>query len=230
MKKLLLASITAVAFCSAPALAADMAVKAPAKAPAYQAVAPVFNWTGCYLGAQAGYAWGHTGYDLEIPPDANSGFNFNVKGGVAGGHLGCNYQINQFVLGIEGDGEWTGIKGDDNDRGGTTDKISGNWQASIRARAGMAFDRYLVYATGGGAWMNVTYSKPDFNSETVHETLKGWTAGAGVEYAFYNNWTMRAEYRYARFNSEGFAFNTGTDRTLRETTTNTGRIGVTYKF
>jgi len=65
---------------------------------------------------------------------------------------------------------------------------------------------------------------------TIDNTLSGWTAGAGIEYAFWNNLTPRVEYRYARFDSEAFPFTTGTQRTLRDTTTNTWRVGLTYKF
>ena len=134
------------------------------------------------------------------------------------------------MIGIEGDGEWIGLKGNDGGQGGTIDQISGNWQTSVRGRLGIAFDRILVYGTGGGAWMNVTYARPNFDSLTIDNTLSGWTAGAGIEYAFWNNLTARVEYRYARFDSEAFPFTTGTQRTLRDTTTNTWRVGLTYKF
>jgi outer membrane immunogenic protein len=197
MKKLAIA-IAAVALIGTPAFAADMAVKMPVKAPP-PAPTPVFSWTGCYIGAQGGYASGNTGYDLDIPPTPGSGFDFHLGGGVAGGHVGCNYQVNYFVIGIEGDGEWIGLKGNDGGQGGTIDQISGNWQTSVRGRLGVAFDRILVYGTGGGAWMNVTYARPNFDSLTIDNTLSGWTAGAGIEYAFWNNLTARVEYRYARF-------------------------------
>src|ERR1044072_2559639 len=155
MKKILLAAAAAMAL-AGPSLAADM--RAPVmKAPV---AAPISSWNGCYIGAQGGYAWGTTGYDLNIPATPNSGFDFDANGGVAGGHLGCNMQFNQWVLGIEGDIEWKGIRGDDGGRGGTIDKISGNWGASLRGRLGFAMGPTLFYATGGVAWLDVDYSRP----------------------------------------------------------------------
>jgi outer membrane immunogenic protein len=225
MKKILLASAAAMALVS-PALAADM--RAPVmKAPI---APPISSWSGCYIGAQGGYAWGTTGYDLNIPATLNSGFDFDVNGGVAGGHLGCNMQFNQWVLGIEGDIEWNGIRGDDGGRGGSIDKISGNWGASLRGRLGFAMGPTLFYATGGVAWLDVDYSRPDFDSQVISKTLTGWTVGGGIEHAFAGNWTARVEYRFARFDSEGFAFTTGTQRTSRDLEANAVRVGLSYKF
>jgi outer membrane immunogenic protein len=231
MKKFLLAGVAMVGIMLGQALAADLSprpVPAPiAKAPAF---VPAFSWTGCYLGVQGGYSWANTGYDLDIPPTPNSGIDFKLRGGVAGGHAGCNYQFNSFVLGIEGDGEWNGLRGNDGGLGGTIDTITGKWDASIRGRFGFAIDRVLFYGTAGAAWLNVDYSRPNFDPLVINNTLTGWTAGAGIEYAFAQNWTGRVEYRFARFGSEGFPFTTGTQRTLRETETNTVRAGISYKF
>lgn len=210
------------------ASAADIPTKAPARAPA--AVVPATTWTGCYIGAQGGYAWGDTGYHTGIPATPGSGYTFDVSGGVVGGHVGCNYQVNWFVFGVEGDGEWTGLSGDDGGRGGTIDRIEGNWQASLRGRAGIAVGQALIYATGGAAWLNVDYSRPDFNTEVINKTLGGWTVGAGLEYGFTPNWSARIEYRYAEFDSEGFPFTTGSQRTLRDTSVNTIRAGISYRF
>jgi outer membrane immunogenic protein len=214
------------------AMAAASAADLPARGPIYKAPAavPAFSWTGCYVGAQGGYAWGRSGYDLGTPGVAGTGTTFDANGGVAGGHVGCNYQINQFVLGIEGDGEWTNLTGSDGGFGGTIDQIDGRWQASIRGRAGYAFGTTMIYATGGAAWLNVDYSRPNFDGNVINSTLNGWTVGGGVEHYFAPQWSVRAEYRYARFDSQGFPFTTGTPRTLNVTDTSTVRAGVSYKF
>jgi len=217
---------------SVGALATASAADLPARGPVYKApaVVPVFSWTGCYVGAQGGWAWARTGYDLGVPPAAGTGTGFDADGGVAGGHVGCNYQFNQFVVGIEGDGEWTNLRGNDAGFAGTIDQINGRWQASIRGRAGYAFGPTMVYATGGAAWLNVDYSLPNITGEVVNNTLQGWTVGAGIEHYFAPQWSVRAEYRYARYDSQGFVFATAVPRTLNVTDTNTVRAGISYKF
>jgi len=226
MKRLLLGTAAALVVI-AQASAADMRppiTKAPVMAP------PVFSWTGCYIGAQAGYAWADAGYDLNIPPTPASGYDFNANGGVAGGHIGCNLQVNQWVFGIEGDVEWSGLRGDDGGLGGSIDRIEANWGGSIRGRLGFAVGRTLFYGTGGIAWLDVDYSRPDFDTQVVSQTLTGWTVGGGIEHAIADNWTGRIEYRFTSFDSEGFAFTTGTPRTLRDLDVSTVRVGLTYKF
>jgi outer membrane immunogenic protein len=215
---------------SCQAVAADLPPR-PDYAPIVKAsVAPFFSWTGCYVGAQGGFAWSNTGYDLDIPPTPNTGFNFQLIGGVAGGHAGCNYQFSNFVVGIEGDLEGTGLRGRDFGLGVTIDEIKGKWDASVRGRVGYAVDRLLVYGTGGAAWLDVNYSRPNLDSQAISKLLNGWTAGLGLEYGFTRNWTFRVEYRYARFGSQAFPFTTGSERTLRETEVSTIRGGATYKF
>lgn len=228
MKKLVLA-ISMLAASTAGAFAADLAARPYTKAPVV-APTPIYNWTGCYIGAQGGGTWGRTGYDLDIPPTPDSGFDFHANGGVAGGHGGCNYQVGAFVFGVEGDAEWTNLRGNDGGQGGTIDQINGRWDGSLRGRVGWASGPVLFYGTGGVEWLSLEYSRPNFDSLTITKTLTGWTAGGGVEYMFSPNWSVRAEYRYARFDSEGFPFTTGSQRTLRVLETDTIRAGVSYHF
>lgn len=232
MKFALVGSVALIAFVAAgPAAAADMRVKAPVykAAPAPRPVMAAYNWTGCYIGAQAGYTWGRTTY---LDTQDLTGTSFDLNGGVAGGHVGCNYQVNSFVIGIEGDYEWTGLKGDDAAYLITLDRVEGRWQGSICGRAGFAVDRVLFYATGGWSALNVEYSVSNvfINTEVIRRTLSGWTAGAGIEYALTNNISARAEYRYARYGEEFFPTQQVAARALHDTTTNTIRGGVTYKF
>ena len=200
MKKLLVAGIAAAAFCGAPALAADL----PVKAPAYKAVAPMFNWTGFYVGAQAGYQWHHVGFGDPIPIIPNLG-TYNANGFIGGVHAGYNYQVGNVVAGIEGDIEWADASG----RGiGTgTDTVIGTgelkWQGSARGRLGLVFDRTLLYVTAGAAWGRFNFGfgfpviAPVFDNFST--TLTGWTGGGGIEHAFAKNWRARIEYRYTDY-------------------------------
>jgi outer membrane immunogenic protein len=209
------------------ALAADVTIP---EAPPAAVEAAVYDWSGLYIGVQGGYSWVDTGYYTDIPPDLASGTTFDVDGAVAGAHVGFNYQWQSLVLGVEGDLEWAGYEGDDDGFDGTIDRLEGNIQGSIRGRIGFAIDRFLVYGTAGWAWLDVDYSRPDFDDEVLSRTLDGPTAGVGLEYAFTQNLTARAEYRWARFDSDSFPFTGGSERTLRDVESHTIRFGVSYKF
>lgn len=204
MKKLLLAT-AATLLIAAPAFAADLPARVGAVAPA-----PVFvtmNWTGFYVGAQVGYSWGtDRTTEFVTATGAATGFarGFSPDGFVGGLHAGYNYQMGSLVLGLEGDIEASGVSGGyrlANGNGTDTDRA---WQGSLRARVGVAFDRALLYATGGVAFADIkhTYVSPAVR-ESFSDVKMGWTVGAGLEYAFTNNLTARAEYRYTSFDRFG---------------------------
>lgn len=227
MRKFLLASVALTTLAlAAPASAADLPI---AKAPP---IAYVYDWSGFYIGVDAGYNWGHTGYRLGVPPIAGTGTGFNVNGGLIGMHGGYNWQFSQWVLGLEGDILWNGADGDDGGfpGGNLVDRLEGRWQGSIRGRVGYAMNTWLLYATGGWSWLNARYTKTIFGtSSSDSATLNGYTVGAGVEYAFAPNWLGRAEYRYSSYDSKSFYF-PGLDRTLNRTHTNQLTFGISYKF
>jgi outer membrane immunogenic protein len=240
MKKLLLSATALVAF-TAAASAADLPSRA-APAPFIAAV-PVFTWTGFYVGAQAGYAWGEdaprlflNGTDITAA-EVGTGTDYDTDGFVGGVHAGYNVQFGQFVVGVEGDIEAAGIDGD-RTWGVPGNSISAsteiNFQGSIRARAGVAFDRALLYVTGGLAFANIENTYTDvFGATTVvdkfDDTQWGWTLGAGVEYAITNNLTARAEYRYTQFDS--YTNDLGGGLVVEhEPEFHTVRVGVSYKF
>ena len=219
------------------ASAADMAVKArPMVAP------PVFSWTGCYIGGDVGYAWARD-RDSEITTATGAASPFSpasaasVNGPKLGGYLGCNYQMSQFVIGLEGDGEWADLKGSANfvtpappDFYTTTIR----WQASARGRLGYAFDRALLYVTGGAAFAHVNERDQVgvTGAFTDHATTRtGWTVGGGVDYAFTNNWIGRVEYRYADFGTFSYVpavFPAFTEN--HKITEHAVRVGLAYKF
>jgi outer membrane immunogenic protein len=158
MRKLLLATAAAVLL-STPTLAVDLAPAPVEPAPVYLP----FTWTGFYVGVHAGYAWGDVDDDLDdrfeendFPVDHRAD-GLDIDGFIGGAHAGYNVQFDSFVIGIEGDVDFSGADGDHEfsaSDGLITGNLSldSNWQASIRARAGFAFDRTLIYATGGVAF------------------------------------------------------------------------------
>jgi outer membrane immunogenic protein len=145
------ASATALAMISSAAVAADLPIMPPPPPPPVLTTPIVFNWSGLYVGAHGGWGFGH---DL-----LEDGF-------VVGGQVGYNWQFNQFLLGVEGDGsfvDWGEIEA----------------VGTARLRGGWAIDRFLLYATGGGA----------FGADEV-----GWVAGAGGEFAITDNFSAGVEY------------------------------------
>lgn len=194
------------------AWAADLPVAPPPPmAPAVYVPAPaVYNWTGFYIGGNGGYGFANGDASASITGGALGGATATASGhfngGVAGGQIGANYQISAWVFGIEGDVDWSGQQRNDSFVCGVgcsvteTNKIS--WFSTIRLRSGYAFDRVLVYGTGGVAWLHVsdTVSSIAGGVSTTwispSDTATGWTLGGGVEVALAQNWTVRGEYLY----------------------------------
>ncbi len=195
-----------------PAMAADLARTPayPAKAPLTTS-APVFSWTGFYIGANTGYAWGSgTG--------AADAYGVNPDGWLGGGQVGYNFQFqNNVLVGLEADVDAANISGSN---GPVSSKV--DYFGTVRARLGYAFDHVLPYVTGGLAWAN---NKVTANGLSQSNTSTGWAAGAGVEYALTNNWTARAEYLYLDLGKSGFQ-SVGDSGV----TASTARLGVNYKF
>jgi outer membrane immunogenic protein len=202
MKKFLLAGVAAIAFVSG-AQAADLGV--PRGPVAGVVMAPVFSWTGFYLGAQIGGVWyNDRTTEFVTATGAATGFTqgFTASGITGGLHAGFNYQMNNIVVGVEADIEASGAGGGYTLGNGNGTRFRSNWQGSLRGRLGFAADRALFYVTGGLAVAQFRhgYFTPAL-IENFSRTRAGWTVGAGVEYAFTPNWTARAEYRYSDYGS-----------------------------
>jgi outer membrane immunogenic protein len=185
MKRMLLASAGLLAMATA-AMAADLPRQMPVKAPAY--VPAYYNWTGFYLGLNAGGGFGRSRWD-GIPTNS-----FNTSGALVGGTAGYNWQYGQAVLGLEGDADWSGISGTTNVNCPLGCKTSNNWLSTIRGRLGYAGDRWMPYVTGGAAFGDIKASIPGFSS--IDTTKAGWTVGAGLEFAIAGPWTAKVEYLY----------------------------------
>jgi outer membrane immunogenic protein len=228
-------------FAGAPALAADLPVKAPIAPP------PVFDWTGFYVGGNVGYSWGRASTDLtEFLSTTATIINANgavtatatvnttsvgsdrarLDGWLGGVQAGYNRQINRWVLGVEGDVQWT------DQRGGITicPVVPGTapvacpgtagtqfgsadyrlpWFGTLRGRVGWTFDRVLLYGTGGlavgeikASYVDGTINPQTFNplaAGAFNTTRAGWAAGAGAEAAIGRNWSIKAEYLHTDF-------------------------------
>jgi outer membrane immunogenic protein len=221
MKKVLLTGTALLTLVSGSAMAADLSRAAPAPVYTKAPMMPVFTWTGFYIGGNLGGAWAHR--DVT---DSLFGLNFsngNNNNGVfiAGGQVGGNYQFNNFVVGVEGTFDWaannnnttTGIAVP----GGNIIQVTSNntWLSTLAGRFGVAFDRVLVYGKGGGAWIgnnsftvtNVTTGASFTGSNS--NTTTGWVVGAGVEWAFAPNWTVKAEYDFIGLGGRSFTIPAG---------------------
>jgi outer membrane immunogenic protein len=189
MKRVLLTGV-ALAAQIGSAAAADLPrrVEMPAKAPAYIA-APIYNWTGFYLGINGGGGWGRSSWDAAA---ASTG-SFDLSGGLIGGTAGYNWQMGQVVFGLEGDIDWSNIRGTTLVTCPAGCETRNTWLATVRGRLGYAADRFMPYITGGAAFGDI---RANFPGAGASANKTGWTAGGGVEFSLAGNWTAKAEYLY----------------------------------
>jgi outer membrane immunogenic protein len=193
MKRVLLACVSVLALGGAAA-AADLP-PSPAPAPYYKAPAyiPEYNWSGFYLGINGGGAWGKSTWTTPG--------SISTSGGLVGGTIGYNYQMNQVVLGVEGDIDWADINGTVTNAATCPPgcKTTDSWLGTVRGRLGYAADRFMPYITGGLAVGNIEPSAPGFSG--ANTTNAGWTIGGGIEFAIAGHWTAKAEYLYVDLGS-----------------------------
>ncbi len=222
------------------AKAADLPQPPPPQAPAayVPVVAPVYNWSGIYVGINGGWGWGNGKWTANTSSGSFSA-NANENGGIVGVTFGGNYQVGPLVYGVEGDWDYSGINT------GTSQNIcnfsgtcqtGNNWLSTLRGRIGFAADRVLFYGTGGGAFANV---QTTLNGASTTHTQTGWTAGVGAEWAFAENWTAKVEYLYVGLGTGNVTCTNATCTALNggnsvpvsvSLTENLFRVGVNYKF
>jgi outer membrane immunogenic protein len=246
MNKTLIASVAVVALSITAARAADLAVKAPPPPPPV----PVFSWTGFYVGANIGGAWTNNRWTDTL---FLTNFNNNNSSGVfiGGGQIGANYQIGSFVIGGEWDFDWAG-----NNNGGTGVVIpavgnivvtnNNRWITTVAARFGYAIDHWLLYGKVGGGWVgsnnltvtNVTtgVSLTCGNFTNCGNNNGGWLVGAGAEWAFAPNWSVKFEYDYLGLGNRTFfipataPFLPGDTFTSNNRNVQMVKVGVNYLF
>ena len=264
MKKILLSSVALLGL-TAVAQAADLPARTAPIAPI--AAVPIFTWTGFYVGAQVGYAFSDSDDNNAVRhcPVRRQRQQFQVvntglfddedeDGFTVGGHVGYNFQFGAFVVGAEADIEWVDVGGGRNITGtvsipspvcpSTSSRSPSasdlEFIGSLRARLGWAWDRALIYATGGLAYASFDTGDNNFLGVGINpffangddDTVWGWTIGAGVEWAFTNNLTARLEYRYTSFDRDSntfFVVNPAFDSD-DSADFHSVRLGVSYKF
>jgi outer membrane immunogenic protein len=216
MRNFLLATSAVIALVSISlnAQAADVLPPPPPvyKVPAY--APPPFSWTGFYVGGNLGAGWSQGNIT-----DSFFGLNYtnpsNNAAFLGGGQVGANYQMGMFVAGVEADFDWFANNqnsGPGTAVAGTTLQASSNdrWATTLAARFGVAVDRVLFYAKGGGGWVgngNFTITNVPTGASASYSngnTNSGWLVGGGVEWAIARNWSVRFEYDYLGLNNQSF--------------------------
>ena len=235
MKKQLLVGAALLAAIPGAAMAADLS--RPAPAPVYTKAPPpmYYNWTGCYVGANGGGVWAHKNFTQVTTGFSDGSVDFS--GGLFGGQVGCNYQFSpSWVIGVQGDWDWASATGSFPDLlfTGVTESVKITSLGSVTGRLGYAWDRFMLYAKGGGAWETDNYTVTGLAglTATASDTRGGWTVGGGGEYAF-NDWlTGFAEYDYYDFGtkSEALIGNLGTASINVKETKSVAKVGLNIKF
>jgi outer membrane immunogenic protein len=217
-RKSILTGLAAAVLLSASlgARAADL----PYKAPAY--MGPVYaNWSGFYVGINGGYGFGSSGWDVPA-------LSFAPAGALVGATVGYNMQSGMWVFGLEGDIDWSDMRGSVDCAGGSC-ATENDWFGTARLRLGLAGgSNWLPYLTGGAAFGNVKASNAALGA--VSKTEIGWVAGFGIEYAFLANWSAKLEYLYADLGSldGGATWGLGSDDVSFKTSI--VRAGINYRF
>ncbi|HKA79703.1 MAG TPA: outer membrane beta-barrel protein [Xanthobacteraceae bacterium] len=213
MRRTAIALIAAGVGFSQTAFAADLGRPAPAYKAPPPIVAPIYNWSGCYIGGNGGGVWVSKDWAVSGVGVAGIGnVNFGAVGvgghdansGIAGVQIGCNYQFaGGWVFGIQGDYDWMNANGSHLDPFGLGTIFSSNAKSlgSVTGRVGYAWDRFLGYVKGGWAWERdeYTWTIPAVAVLVGSETRGGWTVGVGAEYAFLDWLTGFVEYDYYDF-------------------------------
>lgn len=225
------------------AMAADAIIYEPTPAP----VSAVYDWTGAYVGAHLGYAWGDARFvDVDGYNNLNESFSFDPDGFLGGVQAGYNWQSGGLVLGAEVELGYLNLDGSRTQPlspgGDTYAAVDGGVYAGLSARLGYAFDRTLVYAKAGGVYSGGEFQVVDnCNTGACGPLLAsgseriglGYQLGAGVEHAVTDQWSVKLEYAYFDFGKETVAIldSTGGLWDYRaDLSAHTLKIGFNYKF
>jgi outer membrane immunogenic protein len=226
--------------------AADLGLPAPPPPVPPVYVAPVFTWTGFYIGGNLGVAWTKGDVtDSFGDVDFNYGQNAVFTGG---GQVGANYQFNWLVVGVEADFDWLANNQNSSSAvsvpslGSVQVSANERWITTLAARVGVANNNWLYYAKGGGGWVGVNNftltNVPTGNSISFSNSNSniGWLVGAGIEWAFAPNWTGRIEYDFLGLNNQSFTVPAGAPFLAGDVISITNRdvqtltVGVNYLF
>jgi outer membrane immunogenic protein len=212
MNKLLATVAVVVGFGSTAAMAADMVD------------APVYDWTGAYIGANGGFGFGGT--DKVGISGVGANGTLSISGGEAGIQAGFNRQYNSIVFGLEADIQLSDIS--DSKTNLVTAKDTVDYFGTLRGRVGFALDNAMIYGTGGLAYggMNYKISSPAGLSDKYTDI--GYALGGGIEYALDSQWSVKGEYLYVNLGSK--VLSNGVNSTKATPDFHLARIGLNYRF
>lgn len=201
MKKFLLGTVGLVALgmAAGPASAADLAAR-PVYTKAPPMVAAAYDWSGFYLGINGGWAQSN---DRRTDPTGAVFGDYNPNGGTVGGQVGYRWQAGQFVFGLEAQGNWADVSGSTANLlapGGPTIRSKMDAFGLFTGQVGYAWNNVLLYAKGGAAVTDRNYdfvlADGTLGSTTGYDTRWSPTVGAGLEFGFYQNWSLGIEYNH----------------------------------
>jgi outer membrane immunogenic protein len=204
----LIAALGLLSLGTAGAMAADMPLKAPMAPPP-----PPPSWTGFYIGINGGASWATAANSINLGGLGIGGagslplYSQGLNGFLGGGQIGYNYQSGNFLVGVEGDGDWSNIKGSTPCLVLFTCTANMQWSADATVRAGvLPMHNLLVYVKGGASWTSVKYNFTDGGllaplslTSNQTETKVGGLLGFGTEYMFAPHWTAKIEYNYVDY-------------------------------
>jgi outer membrane immunogenic protein len=214
-----------------------------------------YNWSGFYLGVHGGYGWGRAESDtFDAAGVLTTSTQRDTHGPFGGGQIGVNWQFHpNWLFGLEGDLSAASLKGSSSSctvTGCAASDQTNRWFGTARARLGLVFNNFLVYGTGGAAWMDNTVDRtivcvgagcPAVSTASVlvgqvaspSSTLGGWVVGGGIEWGFAPGWTAKIEYQHMEFQYT-YDFNYTLAGAFRRSDTDyhvdTVRVGINYLF
>jgi outer membrane immunogenic protein len=248
IKKTLLAVIGMAGLGTAPALAADLAARPYTKAPPM--AAPIYDWSGFYIGLNGGGASSHNCWDITsvvgipVVPSVREGCH-DATGGLVGGQIGYRWQASNWVFGVEAQGDWADLTGSNLSSPAALGSIVTN-QTKIDAiglftgQVGYAWNNVLWYVKGGAALTDDRYNGSvtgtGFVFDSANETRWGGAVGAGLEFGFAPNWSVGVEYDHLFMGNRninfGFslvpAFTTRSDNIRQDV--DMGTVRINYRF
>ena len=239
-----LATAALLALATVPAVAADL--RRPKRLEYDEAPRAAFSWTGFYLGAHAGYAWGSVDQRQTTGGMPVGPFGYDVDGAFGGGTAGYNWQAGQLVVGIEGDLGWMDLSGagripSSNPAAHQDISLDGGLYGDITGRLGVAMGRTLLYGKGGWAWFNgearQKTTNPGFVTHGTDKAFDGWVAGAGIEHMIAPNVSLKLEYLHFDFGRQGGDQTSVSDppigfvyKNTADLTADSVKAGVNFKF
>lgn len=193
------------------------------------------DYSGPYIGGFVGNSWADVDYDDSWNPGYK--LEADMEGFVGGLYLGYNYMIDNIVLGIEADAGIGDLSEgpDDNNDYNTWSAFDIDWDAHLRARAGVVYHSTLFYVAGGLAIAKVAVDDTDSGFGGDNATHVGWTVGAGIEQKITEHLTARVEYLYDNYGNESYSIKNawwwgGTYPADIDLEIHTARLGLAYSF